>query len=407
MDRSRIPDGRGERGIALVVALLALLVISMLVLVLMMSVNVNTKITSHGLRENQALNSAQAGIAEAMSRLSNPDDLPASLPVTNPRSVVQIFNVLPGSVPALGTDSTGYATNQPAGDWLDYSTAARDTNALTVQFLTNQAKTTIYRYDTATNPHIQTASGSPIYVITATGRLGGDRRRVQAEVIQKPVQVLAKGAVVAHVGIDFSGTANVCGRNHRIDTPVNTRIPDCDSYLAGTGDMPGAWSEGAISMGGHDVEDGNPPRLDHQSGFYTGPWDVFNLSQAAFYSWVGSPLSSEPDPPKGIIYLDNNSISQDGTGSFAYHGGDGEGFLYVDGDLTINGNFSYKGLIYVEGDLKINGNMWILGGLVVKGVATVKIANGDCTVLYSADAITQYITKYGGQMINLAWRELP
>ena len=400
------PATRNERGIALVVALLILLVISMLATVLMMSVKVNSKITSHGLREAAALNTAQAGVAEAMSRLSDPDDLPTGLN-GNPRAVVQIFNALPGSVPALGTDSTGFATAQPAGSWLDYSTATRGPNVLTVQYKTDAARTAIYKYDSGSIPHIQTASGSSIYVITVTGRAGGDHKSIQAEVIQKPVQVLAKGAVVAQVGIEFSGNSDVCGKNHRVDTPVGTRIAACDNYLVGSGDMPGAWSEGTITPGGSSQQAGNPPITDHQTGFYTGPWDVFNMSQAEFYSWIGAPIGSEPAPPAGIYYLDNNTTTQDHSGNFAYHGGDGEGLLYVDGDLTINGNFNFKGLVYIEGDLKINGTCWILGGLVVKGITTVKIANGDCTVLYSEDAITQYVTKYGGTFINLSWRQLP
>jgi hypothetical protein len=41
----------------------------------------------------------------------------------------------------------------------------------------------------------------------------------------------------------------------------------------------------------------------------------------------------------------------------------------------------------------------------VKGTTKVKIANGTCTILYSADAISQNIAKYGGQFVTLAWRE--
>jgi hypothetical protein len=103
--------------------------------------------------------------------------------------------------------------------------------------------------------------------------------------------------------------------------------------------------------------------------------------------------------------MDNNSITQDATGAWSAGGGNGEGLLYVDGDLTINSNFTFKGLVYVEGDLKINGNSWILGALIVKGKG--RISNGGCVVLYSSEAIQQNIAKYGGQFTTLSWHEVP
>ena len=91
--------------------------------------------------------------------------------------------------------------------------------------------------------------------------------------------------------------------------------------------------------------------------------------------------------------------------SVRLYDGDGEGLLYVDGDLAINGNFSFRGLVYIEGDLKINGTCWILGSIIVKGKSKIKIANGTCTILFSEEAITQTIAKYGGQFVTLSWRE--
>jgi hypothetical protein len=35
------------------------------------------------------------------------------------------------------------------------------------------------------------------------------------------------------------------------------------------------------------------------------------------------------------------------------------------------------------------------------------LANGNFTCLYSADAISQEISKFGGQFTRLAWREVP
>jgi hypothetical protein len=225
-------------------------------------------------------------------------------------------------------------------------------------------------------------------------------------VIQKPIIANVKAAFAANVGISFSGNSDVCGFNHSIDTPTNTDIPACAAYHVGSGDLPASYSTGTITSGGSSAQTGWPtPNSPNQVGFYQGPWEALGMSQAEYFSWLGSPYSTPPADPKGIYYLDNNSVTQDQSGAYAYTGGNGEGLLYVDGDLSINGNFTYRGLIYVEGDLKINGTCWILGGLIVRGKTTVKIANGNCDILYSADAISQNIAKHGGQFSTLSWRE--
>jgi len=79
----------------------------------------------------------------------------------------------------------------------------------------------------------------------------------------------------------------------------------------------------------------------------------------------------------------------------------------VDGDLSLNSNFSYVGLIYIEGDLKINGNAWVLGGVVCRGRTLIKLAKGGFTGLYSYDAIVRSAARYSDRFINLSWRELP
>lgn len=58
---------RDQRGIALVMALLVLLVISLLAATLMMSISVDNKIGNFSTRQIQALNIAEAGVAEAVS----------------------------------------------------------------------------------------------------------------------------------------------------------------------------------------------------------------------------------------------------------------------------------------------------------------------------------------------------
>jgi hypothetical protein len=399
-----------ERGVALVIALLVLVVVSMLGVVLMMTVMVGRRSAGHGLRATDALNVAEAGVAEAMALIRHGD---IDLDTANPRSVAQVFLAPAGSVPALGTDSVGVATKQPPDSWLPYSTPARGPDVLTVQFKTDASRSVVYKYDGTANPHVNTVSGLPIFQITSIGRVGTARRKIVTEVIQKPFYPNAKAALTAGHDIDFVGNAVVCGYNHSADTPndagENKRgsNPDCIPHETGNGDLPGAWSTGAITGGGASYQDGGGGvgRLPNQTGFYAGPWEVFGMQQADFLAWIGSPVDGVPGNLEGIYYIDDNTVPGDMSKNVGIHGGEGEGMLYVDGDLSINAQFYYRGLIYVEGDLKMNGQAWVLGGIIVKGRSTVK-QNGGATILYSSEAIARALAKYGGQFVTLNWREL-
>jgi Tfp pilus assembly protein PilX len=113
---------RDERGFALVVSVLILLVMSMLGLVLMAGVSMNRNLMGNDQRMREALNVAEAGVGEALGRISHQD---VGMDPADPRDVCQVFNTLAGTVPVLGADSSALATAQPAGAWLDYTTPGR------------------------------------------------------------------------------------------------------------------------------------------------------------------------------------------------------------------------------------------------------------------------------------------
>ena len=403
----------GERGFALVVTLLILLVMSMLGLVLMAGVAMNRDLAGHDQRMREALNVAEAGVGEALGRISHQDVV---MDAANPRAVCQVFNTYAGTVPVLGTDSTALATAQPTGAWLDYTTEGRSGDELTIAWKKNAAGTKVMRYDGTVTPSINEQTGLPIYVVTSTGRVGRTRRTVVSEVIQRPFTAMARAALSADIPINFIGTAYICGYNHSGDTPTDDGVkgrtltvpspdPDhCQDNETGSGNLPGAWSTGGISGGGASGASGSPSGyVENQTGFYAGPWDAFGMSANDYWSWIGAPTTN-PASYNGIIYYDNNSTTQDRSASLALHSTTGEGMLYVDGDLSCNAGFVYRGLIYVEGDFVINGHAWILGGVIVKGNTVIK-ANGNMTILYSSDAIAQGLSKYGGQFVTLNWRE--
>jgi type IV pilus assembly protein PilX len=403
-----------ERGIALVISMLILLVMSLLGLVLMAGASLNRGLAGNDQRMRQALNIAEAGVGEAQARIANQD---VAMNAVDPLAACQVFNTVAGSVPVTGADTTALATGQPAGAYLNYTTAGLGPDALTIGWKKNAAGTAVMRYDASKNPAIQTLTGSPIYTITSTGRVGSARRTIVTEVMAKPYTVLAKGAFTANIPVLDLGNAVICGYDHLLSTPINDgnkgRIgakPDyCQFDESGivANDRPGVWCGAPLTMGGSSRVAGSPDTLGSQgtNNFYQGPWDCFGISQADFWSLAGAPQ----DPATvtdyhGILYLDNDGVAQNGSCASGPNGVDGEGLLYVDGDLHLNSNFSYKGLIYVEGDIDCNGNAWILGGIVCRGKTNIKL-NGGMTVLYSGDAITQMLQKYGSQFVTLSWRE--
>ncbi len=406
--KQRATGAGDERGMALVLALMVILVLTVIAAALMTNVNTETKMAGYKIRDTQSLTVAEAGMQEAMLRIRNGDILDDG----NPRNVHLIYNTVSGSIPVSGTDTTSLPTLQPAGAYLPYSSATKNPTVLSIKY--KRIGNTIQRYDDLATPKINESTGNPIWVVNSTGRNNGAYRSIYAEVTRSRVNVMARAAVAANVAISFKGNIKICGHDHRIDTPAMLGPPACDTGIgawwattAHTTCLPGAWSSNAITQQGSPTVQGEPSgQRAHQSGFYSGPWDVLGMEQAVFWPWVGTRYATEPATPQGIFYLDNDNVKQNKSGDFSYNGGDGEGFLYVDGDLGLNGNFTWRGLIYAEGDVTINGNCWLLGGLVVNGKTMVKIANGSAIVLFSTEAIQQKISKYGGNIQTIAWREL-
>jgi Tfp pilus assembly protein PilX len=408
---------------ALVIALLILLGLTILATSLLMTVNTEGKIASHQLQDTQALAIAEAGVNEGMIRIRT-GEVPDNM---NKRMVTLVYEAPAGSIPVSGADTTSLPTVQ-AGNYLGYAGARKqlaqgsttDLQVLTIRYKTivtpgSPPDTQIARWDDTKNPKLNTATGSVVFQVVSTGRKGNASRSVVAEVTRARFNIFVRAAIAAKVDIEFKGNINVCGHDHRADTPVYTEPPLCDGgvppagwwqYAGHSTCFPGGWSEGTVTKSGAAEVVGDPDWMsEKQTGFYSGPWDALGMSQIDFWPWVGPAAPVPVEAPDGIVYFDNNGTPQDQSGDYSFMGGDGEGFLYCDGNLRINGNMTYRGLIYCEGDLEVNGNLWLLGGLVCKGQSVVKVANGSAVLLYSAEAIQQSMSKYGANIRLLTWRE--
>ncbi|HEY2954580.1 MAG TPA: PilX N-terminal domain-containing pilus assembly protein [Candidatus Eisenbacteria bacterium] len=416
-----IESRRDERGAALAIALIVVLILSLLALALFQSLNVETKVSGYGLRESKALNFAEAGIAEAIERIRSrevPDN-------QNPRMVTQIFNASAGNVPVLGADSTALATAQPAGSWLAYSTATKGSDALTVTYKTDAARTQIYKYDETRSPAVQTASGMPIYVVTVSGRDGDVRRKVVAEVTMTRTagSTHAKAAANGWAQINCSVLAHLCGYDHVLTTPTWTgcvtgrdgSATSCNKNLAADQwetDAPpiaAAWSGAGIGVKDDTIQYGEAPvAREFQSPNYTGPWEVLGQTQAQFVAGLPPRQSTIPANLNGIIYVDNDNIPHNSSGKWHLYGPiSGTGMFYIDGDLDISGDFDYRGMIYAEGYCKTSDKLWVLGMVYSGQKLEINSKNYGCAVLYSSEAIMQGAGLFGSKTTTLSWREVP
>ena len=129
--------------------------------------------------------------------------------------------------------------------------------------------------------------------------------------------------------------------------------------------------------------------------------EALGVTQSELQDILSSPdqtSDSEAGPYEGITYI---------QGDARFNGINGEGLLYVTGDLTLAGNFSWVGLVYVEGTLRNTGNTWILGGVMAEGDLHVAVDFGAGTpvILYSQEALQQSLTR-SMRYVTLGWKEM-
>jgi hypothetical protein len=399
----------GERGVALVMAIVVLLVISILAAMVMQNLSTERKISGHGLRTSRALSAADAGIAEVVSRLRSRD---IALDETVPQAVVQIFLTSSGLVPAVGTDTLALATSQSSGAWLDYSSASRGPDVLTLAFRRDPVTAQIMRYDDDQTTPLNTVCGMPVYRITSTGKVNGDRTRVQAEMIWKPYHLSVNAALTSGVGVQLSGAISICGYQHGAATSLDDAeggrmgSPSCVPDELGLADIPGVWSGGTVANTGGHVTGLPAPKVESQPGFYDGPWDVLGITRADFIALLGT-QNANPVDFDGVVWMDNDGTIANGTQSYSIADLSGEGLLYVDGNLTLSGTVAFRGLIFVEGNLTSDAPGAVVGAVVVRGGAggSCSLTNGP-SIVFSHDAINEAVSKATKEFVTLSWREV-
>ena len=414
---------RERDGNILVVTLLILFAISIIGATLAMVSSMDLKIAGNQRMTTQSLFVAEAGLNEAIHRLSIPN--PTTIAIGgwtgnaaigdsepyDPNWTARIYLTPPGSAPA--SSGSNYSTgtiqdvNQP---YLEYSETSGTDGVLTIQHKwedrdgdNTRDANEIVRYDPLQIPPENFSTGFPVEVITVTGKRGTGERTIQAEVTRRTMTARTLGALYIDKAVRLLGTCYFCGYNHDINIPpgtTNAKKNNCTPYHLSSGHLPGVVTTGDVVdvKGAADVA-GNPAPIDDSptNPFYTLA-EVLGITDGEVASLLAqADNTSISGTIDGITYIDGDAkIASTITG---------EGLLYVTGNMTGNGTFIYRGLIYVEGDVKLTGSVWILGSVVVRGTSDFNFSAGNGGILYSSEAIRNALS---GAMpcIVLSWREM-
>jgi hypothetical protein len=268
---------KNNRGMALVAALLIMVALTVLGMAAIMNSSTEIKIAGNYRTGTRALYIAEAGIQEALYRLSLFNDNTQAPPsgsrviingLTNNNAYIDID---PNGLLTNGSDDDGNGwvddisdlnyhgtydnrdwktiillktsddtdtstliitpTIQPAASWLNYSSSTMDGNELTIEFYQdetdmdgdantdeivfyNGALTNPFNVDTPTTP----ASGQPVIKITSTGRDADSERTIVVLATRQPLSVEAQAAVMVDMAPYLTGSAFISGFDHQVST---------------------------------------------------------------------------------------------------------------------------------------------------------------------------------------------
>ena len=269
---------------------------------------------------------------------------------------------------------------------------------------------------------------SQLYLVDVTGRDrasasgavfgGGARQRLGWLMRVRLLEVGIGGALTTQGSIKLSGNAYVDGRDH---IPTGWSVANCDT----TGDTTKAGVRSRDSVitqsGGGSHLAGNPPFLKdttvNPSSFEQfGDVNYATLAAGAQIQLSGGNYKTRPSVSGTVCDRGDATNWGDGmnptapcadwfpiihiTGDATLNGDQGQGILLVDGDLSVQGSYEFYGIVIVKGSLKTAGggateaHFW--GAVMAENVdLELNTLSGNATLNYSKCAVTQALNMTG------------
>jgi hypothetical protein len=391
-ERSMTRVLQNERGMALAIAIFALVVVGALVAGAFFAGTQEQRVGENQRRVQQSFGVAEAGAAERV-RTWNADSM-------NRRPIY--------GATAAPWDSVVIGPNlaAPGGTGTYGGASFKVGNAL---FLVD-----------VTGRDTRTASG-------ATGIGGGARQRLGLVTRLNPVNFNIRASLTTQGGVSLQGNAQVNGIDQN-----PTGWGTCDPP---TNNQPGVRDKGGtVSTGGNGIVTGTPPvvndpTLSDTSFTNFGGVTYAQLAARANVTLGPGNYKTQPTFVNGACNKSDLTNWGDGdtptsacggyfpiihiTGDATLNGNQGQGILLVDGTLNVQGSYQFYGIVIILGDLKTAGggsteaHFW--GGVMARNAdLSVQNLSGKATLNYSACSILTVLqaTSLAQMMRSRSWVQL-
>jgi len=411
----------------MVVALLALIVLTILGTLFLAQTKTETQIAGLDQRSNQALTHAEAGYSEVLARMTDTKD---SVNYMGPAPYS--WTTQPGwgkyLVMAAGNSSQDPNRSRAASDGLDNDIDATidESGEVYPETLTRQGANAInypwvqvhYKLNAtnqvilfgdhdrnmATPPQANLTWGMPMLVITSNGGQGNSNRTVEVEAVRPPFEILDGAIYTEQDNFKFNGTQFlVSGKDHDPLTgaviPGNPEVPgmlttgnpgNITAALSGqqTNNVEGTGGEPSVSRATVDVD------LETLHDEYTAQAQT-TLKPDTTLAGV---TMGDLDHYTCVWAQGNLHVSGNCTGG---------GILIVDGDFTLSGSFTWYGVVLVMGSVSFTGGgagIHVYGSVLTKGGLSEEVVGGNADIFYSTQALNRLTALSPYVVYN--WREL-
>ncbi|HSQ59260.1 MAG TPA: pilus assembly PilX N-terminal domain-containing protein [Acidobacteriota bacterium] len=425
-DRPGRPDASGASGNAMVVALLVLMLMTTAGVAFVAVTKSEKQIAGNQMAVTQAMYTAEAGITEALFRMSHSGDAANFIGPPLPYQGWGKYLVTQSGNSSLDPDAKLLADDGWDNDNDSYVDETNERYAEALSKQPNDGTALRYPYvrveykmrsnelvrfgdhdaNAATPPAENLVVGAPVLRITALGQKGNANKVIEAEAIRFPF-VDVSSAIWSGGSMKLNGNALIIdGRDHEMTAPYDT-IPDAPA-------VPAIMTEGPTTDAPLDAgQENNVIGAGGDGSVYQSPFTYdFNqiLAQAGGmvdYKLAGGTSLASSDPPLGSLLnpkltLCDGNLDISGTWS-------GAGILVVNGNLKMTGGCQFTGIVVCLGDLSLAGGgpadvAHIIGGLIYQGtVIDDSSVGGAGRVRYSSGAVNNALRL--SRYTLASWRE--